>query len=95
MNSPQINGKTNIPLGWVFALLMGCATFTGLAVKLGEYVGGTTASAANLTDRLGKLEVRVDSEAIISSRIDRRLFRLELSQHILVPNEDRLPAAVR
>lgn len=93
MNSPQLNSKTNIPLGWVFALLMGCATFTGIAVKLGQYVGGSAASAASIADRVGKLEHRVDSEAAVSSRIDRRLFRLELSQNIVVPSEDRLPAS--
>jgi len=89
----KIDDKTSVPMGWVLALLVGCAGFTGGAVKLGEYVGGKDVSAAEVEHRVSKLETRVESQVAIAARIDRRLYRLEIVQGIKVPEQDRIPAA--
>lgn len=52
----KISDNTTIPIGWVFALLVGCASFSVAAVKAGEYIGGNDASAAAISMRVDKLE---------------------------------------
>lgn len=85
--------KVQLPLRAVLMLLAGCATATGGAVKFGEYLGGRDAGAAEVERRVAKLETRVDGEALVAERIDRRLYRLEIVQGIKVPAADRIPAA--
>lgn len=91
----ELNEKTRVPIGWVIALLVGCASFTAAALKIGQYLGGRDAGAAEIEKRVITLETRVDAQAGVESRIDRRLYRLELAQHVTVPQPDRFPAAAR
>lgn len=87
----KIDVHTSVPIGWVIALLLGCAGATGGAVKLGQYVGGKDAEGAETASRVTKLEARTVAIEGMESRIDRRLFRLELERHISVPESDRIP----
>lgn len=87
-----MNEKTTVPMRWVISLLVGCATATGGAIKFGEYLGGKDASAADVERRVVKLETRVDAQAALEQRIDRRLYRIEIVQGINVPAGDRIPA---
>lgn len=82
---------SQLPLKSVLVLLGGCATFTGFAFKAGSYVTGRDANAVEVEKRVAKLEIRVDGQAAFESRIDRRLYRIELEREIVVPPEDRIP----
>lgn len=91
MLNTELTEKTGVPLGWLFTLLAGCATFTGTAVFIGMYFGGQSADAKAITVRVERLEVSVDAMSLV----DRRLARIEGALHIPVPEEDRLPASTR
>lgn len=87
----RISGETSVPLSWVIAMVVFTIGAAGGLVKLGQYVGGKDAGAAEVEKRVSILERRVDAQAGVESRIDRRLYRLELAQHIETPKSDRLP----
>jgi hypothetical protein len=90
MPEKVVDEKTSVklPIKTVLALLAGCATFTGGAVKLGEYVGGSAVQAADIERRVAVVEQRVN----VISLVDRRLARIEGALHVRVPEEERLPA---
>lgn len=86
----HLSEKTRVPIGWVVALLVGCASFTTAAIKIGQYVGGNDASAAALVQRVTVVELRVD----VLERLDTRLARIEGKLGIQTTPEDalRVPA---
>ncbi len=91
MPEEHLSEETSVPMKWLVALLVGCASFTGGAVFVGMYFGGRDANASAITLRVERLEVAVDAMSLV----DRRLARIEGALHIPVPEEDRLPAAAR
>jgi hypothetical protein len=84
----EVSEKTKIqlPIGWVLALLAGCATFTGMAFKVGGYVGGNDANATALVQRVIVVEQRVD----VLERLDGRLARIEGKLGIYTQPQDSL-----
>lgn len=88
MSMIYLSEKTKIPIGWVFALLVGCAGFTGTAISLGTYFGGRDANAAALAARLSDAEQRLT----VLERVELRLGRIEGKLGIFNPPEDSLRA---
>lgn len=86
----NISEKTQVPMGWVIALVIGCAGFTGTAVAVGMYFGGRDANATALTERVATVEQRVD----VLERVETRLARIEGKLGIYTSPEDslRVPA---
>lgn len=91
MPEEYLNDDTSVPMKWLIALLVGCASFTGGAVFVGMYFGGRDANASAIVLRVERLEVAVDAMGMV----DRRLARIEGALHIPIPEEDRLPASGR
>lgn len=85
----KLNDETSVPMKWLIALLVGCASFTGAAVFVGMYFGGRDASAQALSVRVDKLEEAVKKIPAMAEGIA----RLEGALGTLP--EDRLPASSR
>lgn len=81
--------KLVMPIGWVFTLLVGCASFTTVALKVGQYVGGNDANATAIVQRVSAVEQRVD----VLERLDGRLARIEGKLGIYAGETLRAPAA--
>lgn len=87
----KIDGQTSVPLAWVVAMVVFTIGAAGGLVKLGQYVGGRDAEGAEVKVSVSKLEHRTTALEGMESRIDRRLYRLEIERKIKVPDEDRIP----
>lgn len=87
MPNSSLSEETGVPLRWVFGLLIGCATFTSIAVGTGMYFGTRDARADGLVERVTKLEQAIDAISVV----DRRLARIEGALGIGMQNQ-RMPA---
>lgn len=85
----NLSDDTRVPIRWVFALLVGCASTMGGAVLIGNYVGNNEARAQAVDKRILSLEAALESIPMI----DRRLARIEGAQGIQVPKAERFPAS--
>lgn len=85
----KISDETNVPLKWVFAVIMGCGVTLATAVIIGKYVGNNDARASAHERRLTDLEETLR----VIPLIDRRLARIEGASGVKAPAKDRFPAS--
>lgn len=92
----ELDEKTSVrlPIKTVFFLLAGCASFTTISFKAGEYIMGNDAKGADHERRIVILEQETKAaraeRIALERRLDRRMYRMELGMHLSVPQADRL-----
>lgn len=82
--------RIKIPIGWVFGLIVTCATIGVSVLEIGKYVGGEDAYGQESRHRIESLEEDMRTLAVI----DHRLARLEAAQRVYVPVQERFPDIV-
>lgn len=85
MAEAKLSDETNIPLKWVFALLVVGAAGMFTANQVGNYFGSRDAWAQAAEKRMDGMERALEA----LPKIDKRLAVIESSKGIKAPLEDR------